>query len=62
MTNPVKNLIEGGVDTGVPYPIERTYREWLLSDFSNQGSGSFATCQNCHMPDATDEPGLRLLR
>ncbi len=56
VTNPVKNLITDGVDTGIPYPIERTFKEWEQSDFGQPGSGTFLTCQNCHMPDATVNP------
>ncbi|GMU66177.1 MAG: hypothetical protein AMXMBFR36_24510 [Acidobacteriota bacterium] len=56
VTSPVHNLIdENGIDTGVPYPIERTYREWELSDFA-PGGATPATCQQCHMPMVTD-PG-----
>jgi hypothetical protein len=56
VTNPVKTLIdENGVDTGIPYPIERTYDEWLESDYSDPVGPSGETCQQCHMPD----PGLQ---
>jgi len=51
VTHPAKNLLVGGTDTGIPFPIERTYREWQQSDYSLTTSTSFATCQNCHMPD-----------
>ncbi len=54
VTNPVLTLIdESGVDTGILYPIERTYNEWDQSEYRIGGSAE-ATCQNCHMPDATD--------
>lgn len=53
VTHPTKNLIEGGTDTGKKVPVERTYREWELSDYAVLASTSFKTCQNCHMPDAT---------
>ncbi len=57
VTHPAHNLIdEAGNDTGILYPIERTYREWLQSDFADQLSLNFKTCQNCHMPDATADP------
>ncbi len=56
VTHPVTTLVEDGVDTGIPFPIERTYREWLLSEFSDPGSPDHLTCQNCHMPDATANP------
>ncbi|HSL17173.1 MAG TPA: hypothetical protein VLB51_04640 [Methylomirabilota bacterium] len=56
VTNPVLTLIdENGVNTGVPMPVERTHKEWQSSSFAAPGPG-FATCQNCHMPDATHDP------
>ncbi len=55
VTSPVETLIDGGVDTGIPFPIERTYTEWQQSDF-NDGGPAEATCQNCHMPDETSDP------
>jgi hypothetical protein len=56
VTNPVLTLIdENGIDTGIPVPVERTYREWEQSSYSQPGPG-FLTCQNCHMPDATHDP------
>jgi hypothetical protein len=56
VTNPVLTLIdENGVNTGVPVPVERTYKEWTQSTFSQPGD-DFLTCQNCHMPDATHDP------
>jgi hypothetical protein len=55
VTNPVKTLInQAGVNTGIPYPIERTYKEWQQSSFSQVGVGQ-QTCQKCHMPDATQK-------
>ncbi len=59
ITNPVLTLIdENGVDTGLPYPIERTFSEWQESDYAapTSGGGSLQSCQSCHMPDATDGP------
>ncbi len=57
VTNPLLNLIdENGNDTGILYPVERTYTEWTQSDYGSQSSGSFLTCQNCHMPDSTEDP------
>ncbi len=66
VTSPTHNLInEIGVDTGLRFPIERTFEEWKLSeladilfldsiedDTSNQDTAT--TCQNCHMPDSND--------
>jgi len=73
---PVRTLIlangQGGHDTGLAYPIERTYSEWLASDYSTvvfsdgleqQGDivglkvTQTSTCQNCHMPQAEAPPG-----
>ena len=57
VTNPILNLIdESGNDTGILFPVERTYTEWSMSDYADNGSGSYQTCQNCHMPDATQDP------
>ncbi|HEX4955580.1 MAG TPA: hypothetical protein VF017_19495 [Thermoanaerobaculia bacterium] len=54
VTSPAESLIdENGTDTGIPYPIERTHREWEQSSYSLPGPG-FQTCQGCHMPDATE--------
>lgn len=56
VTNPVLTLIdENGIDTGVPVPVERTFKEWQQSAFAPGGPAE-ATCQNCHMPDATHDP------
>ncbi len=52
VTSPLKTLIdENGVDTGIPYPIERTYDEWEASDYGDSMGPSSQTCQQCHMPD-----------
>ena len=63
VTSPVLNLIdENGVDTGIPFPIERTFLEWQQSDYSGaaareDGRGPIAVqgCQDCHMPQAETE-------
>jgi hypothetical protein len=55
VTNPVKTLIEDGVDTTVPFPIERTYAEWSQSDYADDGATP-QNCQSCHMPDSTADP------
>jgi hypothetical protein len=58
VTSPAHNLIdESGNDTGIPYPIERTFKEWELSDFA-PGGATPANCQQCHMPLVT-EAGAR---
>ncbi len=67
VTTIARTLIdENGVDTGVAMPIEQTFNEWKASSFA-QGffSNNFettlpqlddinTTCQDCHMPQATD--------
>lgn len=57
VTSPAENLIIGGVDQGIPYPIERTFKEWENSDY-RVGGTSEATCQNCHMVDSTADPSF----
>lgn len=42
-------------DTGAPG--QNTYREWAASSFAVPGPGQ-RNCQNCHMPDATDDLAL----
>lgn len=50
---PLKTLkLADGTDTGVPFPIERTFSEWTRSSYSNPVSGQ--TCQGCHMPVSED--------
>jgi hypothetical protein len=53
------------------FPIERTYSEWLMSEFAGGGvqmygrfggnhpTGVMETCQDCHMPDQVS-PGCRV--
>ena len=56
VSNPILNLVdEAGVDTGISFPIERTFKEWQQSDFAPGGT-SEQTCQACHMPDADGDP------
>jgi hypothetical protein len=55
VTNPATNLRVNGVDQGIRFPIERTYREWSQSVFA-PGEPEFAECQACHMPDAGVNP------
>lgn len=57
VTSPLHNLLDdSGQDTGVPYPIERTFKEWQQSEFSDDQSPEFANCSSCHMPDAAGDP------
>ncbi len=60
---PLKTLIlNNGSDTGIAFPLDRTYSEWLLSDYSDTlfrdgvenagpstGTAFGETCQSCHM-------------
>ena len=32
------------------HAVERTYTEWLNSDYGNPASPDFKTCQDCHLP------------
>ena len=64
---PLKTLIlNNGTNTGVPFPLDRTYTEWLKSDYSDTifrdgtensgpstGSAFGETCQSCHMRSST---------
>jgi len=57
VTNPLLNLKDAsGQDTGVPFPIERTFKEWQQSAMGDEGSPDFENCSACHMPDATQDP------
>lgn len=58
-------VLADGTDTGNPFPVERTYSEWLNSDHADlilatpwepgaPDLSSGQTCQNCHMPLAED--------
>ena len=59
----LNNVDESFTDTTAMFPVERTYSEWLLSDFNTpQGvalpqfggnKSSVSTCQDCHMQDVT---------
>lgn len=62
----------GGADSGLPFPVERTYSEWTQSMFADlvfrDRFGDVITdlpalargrsCQHCHMP-VSDDPGAR---
>ncbi len=49
---PLKTLkLVDGTDTGIPFPIDRTYTEWQRSAWSAPGGQS---CQGCHMPSSED--------
>jgi hypothetical protein len=66
---PLKRLIgSNGVDSGIAFPVERTFSEWQQSDFGDLifrdrlGDAAAFTpalargeqCQACHMPTSTD--------
>jgi hypothetical protein len=67
---PLKTLIlEDGTDSGIPFPIERTFSEWRASSFADpmfrdgfEGSATSApeqvgndrSCQDCHMRSSQD--------
>jgi hypothetical protein len=67
-TGPLKTLRDAsGNDTGIPFPVERTFSEWQRSDFADLifrdslGDQRYAPalahaqqCQDCHMPNSTD--------
>jgi len=51
-SGPVKTLkLADGTDTGLAFPIERTFSEWQQSQYAQAPQ---QTCQNCHMPDSAD--------
>lgn len=52
---PLKTLkLADGTDTGRPFPIERTYSEWLQSRYADTAAPESRTCQSCHMPTSQD--------
>jgi hypothetical protein len=66
---PLKTLIDAdGTDTGIAFPIERTFSEWQHSDFADvifrddlgdppgfiPALARSQQCQDCHMPNSTD--------
>jgi len=51
-SGPLKTLkLANGTDTGLPFPIERTFAEWQQSQYAQAPQ---QTCQNCHMPMSED--------
>jgi MYXO-CTERM domain-containing protein len=46
-----------GAGMGFDFNEQRTYSEWLNSDFANPMNESAATCQDCHMPAIADAAG-----
>jgi hypothetical protein len=56
VTSPAVTLIdENGVNTGIPYPIERTFKEWQQSAYAPAGAAA-TPCQGCHMPLGAGDP------
>jgi len=56
VTTERERVDDDGVGLGVPFNEQRTYREWLNSDFAEPGP-SEASCQDCHMPEVEDMSG-----
>ncbi len=51
-SGPLKTLkLADGSDTGLAFPIERTFAEWQQSQYAQVPQ---QTCQNCHMPESPD--------
>jgi len=49
---PLRTLkLADGTDTGLPFPIERTFSEWKQSQYAQAPAQH---CQSCHMPDSED--------
>ena len=59
VTTPVERVDDAGVGMGVDFNEQRTYSEWLRSDFAIPGD-DFASCQDCHMPAVDDLAGCAL--
>jgi hypothetical protein len=67
-SGPLRTLRDaGGADTGIPFPVERTFSEWQHSDFADLifrdslGDQRYTPalvharqCQDCHMPNSAD--------
>ncbi len=56
VTTSRERLDDDGAGLGIPFNEQRTYSEWLGSDFAVAGEG-FRSCQDCHMPALLDVPG-----
>lgn len=72
-SGPARTLIDSaGNDTGIAFPIERSFSEWRASDYADVvfvDGFAFAepatdrqrfgqTCQSCHMPVSTDPTAM----
>jgi hypothetical protein len=61
VSNPLINLVDdSGVDTGLSFPIERTYKEWIQSDYGDPASADYTTCSECHQPPALNKKACSL--
>lgn len=56
VTTSAERVDDDGNGLGVPFNEQRTYSEWLRSDYAEPGDG-FRSCQDCHMPAVEDMPG-----
>ncbi len=56
VTTSAERVDDDGNGLGVPFNEQRTYSEWLGSDYAEPGDG-FRSCQDCHMPEVLDMPG-----
>jgi len=56
VTTETERVDDAGQGMGVGFNEQRTYREWLNSDYATPGAG-FQSCQDCHMPAVADKPG-----
>lgn len=50
VTTARERVDDRGVGLGVSFNEQRTYSEWLGSDYAEQDGPEFASCQDCHMP------------
>lgn len=58
VSTPRERVDDAGVSMGTPFNEQRTYSEWLGSDFAVAGD-DFRSCQDCHMPAVADMPGCQ---
>ncbi len=56
VTTSAERVDDDGNGLGVPFNEQRTYGEWLRSDYAVPGPG-FRSCQDCHMPAVEDMAG-----
>ncbi len=50
---------DDGVGLGIPFNEQRSYSEWLGSDYAQPGA-DFRSCQDCHMPAVQDVAGCEM--